>query len=84
MTPHGREMLEIEKRFIKKGNSWANSGVACVLLVLFTPLGEMISLMKSSFPSIAFCVFGCIFHLRGVLDTKFEARDRKMSLQKFP
>ena len=70
VTPHGREMLEIEKTSIKKGNLWANSGVACVLLVLFTPLGEMITLMKSSFPSIVFCVFGCIFHLRGVLDTK--------------
>ena len=71
MTPHGKEMLEIEKTFIKKGNSWANSGVACALSVLFTPLDEMISLMKSSFPSTVFCVlFGCIFHLGGVLDTK--------------
>ena len=39
-----------KKTFIKKGNSWANSGLACVSSVLFTPLGEMISLMKSSFP----------------------------------
>ena len=71
VTPHGKEMLEIEKTFIKKGNSWANSGVACALSVLFTPLDEMISLMKSSFPSTVFCVlFGCIFHLGGVLDTK--------------
>ena len=70
MTPYGREMLEIEKTFIKKGNSWANSGVACVLPFLFTRLGEMTSLMKSSLPSILFCVFGCIFYLGGVLDTK--------------
>ena len=44
--------------------------LACVLSVLFTPLGDMISLMKSSFPSTLFCVFGCIFHLGVVLDTE--------------
>ena len=38
------------KTSIKGGDSWANSGLACVSSVLFTPLGERISLMKSSFP----------------------------------
>ena len=44
--------------------------VACVLSVLFTPLGEMISLMKPFVQSTVFCVFGCIFHLIVVLDTE--------------
>ena len=45
-----------KKKFIKKGDSWANSGLPSVLSVLFTPRGGMISLMKSSFPSTVFCV----------------------------
>ena len=44
--------------------------VACVLSVLFTPLGEMISLMKPFVQSTVFCVFGCIFHLIVLLDTE--------------
>ena len=59
----------VKKKIIKKGRAWANSGIACVLSVLFTALGEMISLMKSSSPSTVFCIFGCIFHMGVVLDT---------------
>ena len=59
-----------KKTFVKKGDSWANSGLPCVLSVLFTRLGEMISIMKSSFPSTVFCVFGCIFHLGVMLNTQ--------------
>ena len=44
VTPHRKEMLK--KTFMKKGDTWANSGLACVLSVLFTPLGDVISLMK--------------------------------------
>ena len=47
-----------KKKFIKKGDSWANSGLPCgVLSVLSTPRGAMISVMKSSFPSTVFCVY---------------------------
>ena len=47
-----------KKSFMKKGDSWANSGLPCgVLSVLFTPRGAMISVMKSSFPSTVFCVY---------------------------
>ena len=59
-----------KKTLTKKGDSWANSGLACVLSILFTPLAEIISLMKSSFPSTVFCVFGSIFHFGVVLDTE--------------
>ena len=45
-------------------------------LVRFYPL--------SSFPSTAFCVFGCIFHLVDVVpDTGFGAHNQKISLRKF-
>ena len=45
--PRQRNVLK-KKTFIKKGDAWANSGRACVLSVLLTPLGEMISFMKYS------------------------------------
>ena len=71
MTPHRKEMLR--RTFIKKGDAWAKLGLAFISLVLFTPLGEMISLMKYplySFPSTVFCVFGFNFRLSVVLDTE--------------
>ena len=63
VTPQGKEMF---KKIIKKGNAWANSGIAFVLSVLFAARGEMISLNS---PSTVFCIFGCIFHMGVVLDT---------------
>ena len=41
-----------KKKLIKKGDSWANSGLPCgVLSVLFTPRGAIIFVVKSSFPA---------------------------------
>ena len=48
-----------------------------ISLILFTPLGEMISPEISSFPLTVFCVFDCIFHLGVALDTEFGAHDRE-------
>ena len=46
-----------KKTFITKGEAWTNLGFAWVLLVLFTPRGEMISPMKYPlFASTVFCV----------------------------
>ena len=46
-----------KKTFITKGEAWTNLGFAWVLLVLFTPRGEIISPMKYPlFPSTVFCV----------------------------
>ena len=59
----------VKKKSLKKGDAWANSGIACVSSVLFAALGEIISLMKSSSPSTVFCIFGCIFLMGVVLDT---------------
>ena len=80
MTPHGKEM------FKKKGDAWANSGLACVLSVLFTPpLGDMISLMKYLLSRQLYIAYFAVF-LTWVscLTPKFGAHNRKMSLQKFP
>ena len=71
VTPHRKEMLR--RTFIKEGDAWANSGLAFISSVLFTPLGEMISLIKYplySFPSTVFCVLGFNFYLSVVLDTE--------------
>ena len=76
----------VKKNFRKKGDSWSNSGLPCVVSVLFTPLGEMISIMKSSFPSTVFCVFGRIFHLVVMLNTQIWGSWSKNEplLQKIP
>ena len=42
VTPHRKEMLR--RTFIRKGDGWANSGLAFISSVLFTPLGEMTDL----------------------------------------
>ena len=51
-------------------DAWANSGLGCVLSVLFTPPGEML--------------FECIFHLVVSLDPEFGVHDQKVSIQEFP
>ena len=60
------------KTFIKKGDALANSGLSCVLSVLFTPLGDMISLMKYPVSRQLYFAsrFGGNFHLVVVLDTE--------------
>ena len=81
VTPHRKEMFK--KTFMKKGDTWANSGLACVLSVLFTPLGDMISPMK--YPLSRKLYFASVF-LTWVscLTLKFGAHNWKMSLRKFP
>ena len=51
-------------------------------------MGEIQNLVRfyplSSFPSTAFCVFGCIFHLVDVVpDTECGAHNQNISLRKF-
>ena len=53
----------------KKGR-FMGEFTACLCFISLTPLGEMISLIKFSFSSTVFCVFGCIFHFGVVLDTQ--------------
>ena len=57
-----------KKTFMIKGDAWVNSELACFLSVLFTPLGDMISLMKYSLSRQLY--FSCIFHLGVALDTE--------------
>ena len=66
-TPTARKCLK--KTFIKKGDALANSGLSCVLSVLFAPLGDMISLMKYPVSRQLYFAswFGGIFHLVVVL-----------------
>ena len=85
VTPHRKEMLR--RTFIKESDAWANSGLVFISSVLFTPLGEMISLMKYPlypFLSTVFCVLGLIFTWVSCSTPKFGAHNRKMSLRKFP
>ena len=57
----------------------------CFISLIRTTRRDDNSLMKlSSFPLTVFCVFGSIFYLGVMLDTKLGAHDPKMSLQKFP
>ena len=62
-----------------------NSGLACVLSVLFTPLGEMISLMKYPLSrQLYFAYLAVFFTWVSCLTPKFGSHNRKISLQKFP
>ena len=74
-----------KKTFIKKGDAWANPGLACVLSDLFTPpLGDMISLMKYLLSrQLYFAYFAVFLTWVSCLTPKFGAHNRKMSLQKF-
>ena len=62
-----------------------NSGLACVLSVLFTPLGEMISVMKYLLSrQLYFAYLAVFFTWVRCLTPKFKAHDRKMSVKEFP
>ena len=62
-----------------------NSGLACVLSVLFTPLREMISVMKYLLSrQLYFAYLAVFFTWVWCLTPKFKARDRKMSVKEFP
>ena len=62
-----------------------NSRLACVLSVLFTPLGEVISAMKYLLSrQLYFAYLAVFFTWVWCLTPKFKARDRKMSVQEFP
>ena len=81
VTPHAKEMFL--KNIHEKGRYMGKFRASWVLSVLFTPLGEMISLMK--YPLSRQLYFASVF-LTWVscLTLKFGALNRKMSLQKFP
>ena len=69
--PHGHGKQMLKKKIRKKGRFISKfRAYLCLIWVLFAPLGELISLMESSFPSTVFCIFGCIFHFDVVLDSE--------------
>ena len=84
VNPHGKEMLR--KTFIKKGDAWANSGLASISSVLFTPFGEMISLLKYPLSrQMYFAYLAVFFTWVSCLTPNFGAHNyRKMSLQNSP
>ena len=71
----------VKKKFIKKGDTCANSGLAYVLSVC-----DMISLVKYPLSRrLQFFVYLAVFFTWvSCLTPKFGAHNRKMSLQKFP
>lgn len=81
---HGKEMLR--KTFIKKGDAWANSALAFISSVLFTPFGEMISLLKYPLSrQMYFAYLAVFFTWVSCLTPNFGAHNyRKMSLQNSP
>ena len=72
MNPGGKAKNE-QKSEIKyfDANCAKFSSFACVLPVLFTPLGKMFLFFQST----VFCVFGCIFHSGVVPNTEFRAHN---------
>ena len=82
-VPTARKCLKIIHSDKKKGaihGQILNSGLAWVLSVLFTPLGEMISVMKYLLSRQLYFVYLSVFFTWGrCLTPKFEAHDRKMS-----
>ena len=62
-----------------------NSGLACVLSVLFTSLDEMISVMKYLLSrQLYFAYLAVFFTWVRCLTPKFKAHDRKMGVKEFP
>ena len=90
-TPHGKDMLKTTTTttttttaLIKKGDAWTYLGLGFISLLLFTPLGEMISPMKYALSRQLYFAYLAVFFTWVLgLTPNLGLMIEKMSLQKF-